>query len=177
MPAHKTTFLFTVLASGLLYFGCATPYQSSNFFGGFSETQLAPDVFRVSFSGNGYTSGERAQDFVMLWAADLTVAHGYAYFAVLNENNSVQQSSYVTPGYAATTINSYGYYAHASTTYYPAREHIFYKPSSGLLVGLFHSQPTNLYTFDAVFLQNSLRQKYKIVEGTNAVAVKAASKR
>jgi len=40
---------------------CATGYQSSGFTGGFKDTQLAPDVFRVSFSGNAFTSSDRVQ--------------------------------------------------------------------------------------------------------------------
>jgi hypothetical protein len=34
---------------------CATPYQPQSF-RGFVETQLAPDMFKVVFKGNGYTA-------------------------------------------------------------------------------------------------------------------------
>jgi hypothetical protein len=37
---------------------CATPYESTGFLGGYSDTALAPDVYRISFQGNGYTSQE-----------------------------------------------------------------------------------------------------------------------
>jgi hypothetical protein len=35
--------------------GCATGYQAQGFTGGFDETQLSPNVYRVTFKGNGYT--------------------------------------------------------------------------------------------------------------------------
>jgi hypothetical protein len=55
---------------------CATPYKSNGIAGGYSDTALAPDVYRISFQGNGYTSRDRAQDFAVLRAADLTLSHG-----------------------------------------------------------------------------------------------------
>ena len=64
-------FSLIPLAAALL--GCATAYQPQGLSGGFTETQLAPDVWRVSFSGNGYTKGERAEDFAMLRSAELTL--------------------------------------------------------------------------------------------------------
>jgi len=55
--------LVTVLLSG-----CATPYQRQGFFiAGYSETQLAENVFQVSFQGNQNTGRERASDFTSSW--------------------------------------------------------------------------------------------------------------
>lgn len=62
---------------------CATGYQSSGFTGGFKNTQLSPDVFRVSFSGNAFTSSDRVQDFALLRAAELTLANNAQYFTVI----------------------------------------------------------------------------------------------
>ncbi len=96
-----------LFASGFsLWFlsGCATSYQQKGFTGGYSETQLAPDVFRVNFQGNGYTSSERAQDFALLRAAELSLERGFRYFALLDEtdlhtrtNISYLQATYGTP--------------------------------------------------------------------------------
>ena len=46
--------------------GCATGYPSSGFSGGFEETALAPNIYRVEFSGNGYTSSTRAEELALL---------------------------------------------------------------------------------------------------------------
>ncbi len=144
--------------------GCATGYSSTNFTGGYSDTQLAPDVFRVKFNGNGYTSQERAQDFALLRAADLTLAHGFTRFAVINESDQTVQESYTTPG----TINTYGSYNsntgyYSATSYYdPGTTYNFLKPRTGMLIRCFHEEQSSIYTFDAAFLENSIRTKYKL---------------
>src|SRR5437764_1386447 len=64
-----------IMIGGLLFVACATPYQRHGFTGGFSESQLDENVFRVNFRGNGYTSPERAADFTLLRSAELARAH------------------------------------------------------------------------------------------------------
>jgi hypothetical protein len=59
---------------------CTTPYQPDGTLGGYSETPLASNAFKVTFRANGYTSVEQATDFTLLRAADLTLEKGYAYF-------------------------------------------------------------------------------------------------
>jgi len=76
-----------VIAVALIMANCATPYQSTGFTGGYSDTALGPNVYRVSFQGNGYTSLSRAQDFAMLRAADTTLSHGFRYFAIVDKDN------------------------------------------------------------------------------------------
>ena len=71
----KTTNLIPALSLALVLSGCATAYQSNSLTGGYTDTQLAPDVFRVSFSGNAFTSNDRVQDFALLRAAELTLAN------------------------------------------------------------------------------------------------------
>jgi TPR repeat protein len=156
--------------------GCATPYQTDDgFLGGFSETQLAPDVFRVFFRGNGYTSGDRSQDFALLRAADLCLQHGFTCFAVLDESESTDESSYTTPGHAYTTGSAYSSGNTATysgyTTYTPTQTHTFYKPRSGLLIRGFTTKPEGPFTFDAAFLQQSLRQKYNLATTEDSVPV------
>jgi len=74
-----------ILFSTALLASCATPYTSNGLLGGYSDTALAPDVYRISFQGNGFTSPERTQDFAVLHAADLTLSHGYGYFGIINQ--------------------------------------------------------------------------------------------
>jgi hypothetical protein len=158
-------YLFAVTAA-MFVSGCATSYQSTSFTGGYSETQLAPDVFRVYFRGNGYTSGERAQDFALLRAADLCSQHSFAYFAVLDENSSTSTSAVTTPGYAYTTGSAYAYGNSATyngyTTYSPGQTIIIHKPRAGLMIRGFQTKPDGIFTFDVAFLQKSLKQKYHI---------------
>jgi hypothetical protein len=146
--------------------GCATSYHSSGFTGGFSDTQLAPDLFRVTFRGNGYTPPDRSQDLALLRAADLTMEKGYSQFAIVDESNSTRTQTFTTAGHARTTGTATIYGSNATyssyTTYKPGQTFTFYKPSTGLLVQCFKEKPDGVFTFDAAFLQQSLRQKYKI---------------
>src|SRR5438552_803630 len=81
----KTSLASVALFCLALLFGCATPYAGNGLLGGYSDTALAPDVYRISFQGNGFTSPERSQDFAILHAADLTLSHGYHYFGIINQ--------------------------------------------------------------------------------------------
>jgi hypothetical protein len=179
----KQTSLFVISCVSLFILaGCATSYHSSGFAGGFSDTQYAPDAFRVVFRGNGYTSGERAQDFALLRASELTIQHGFTCFAIVDENNTTTTSSFTTPGHADTTAYGTGYssgnvylnpyggtysgtssaYVNASTTYTPPQTYVFYKPQTGIMFRCFQTKPDGFFTFDAAFLQQSLKQKYHI---------------
>jgi len=82
---------------------CATPYQSKGYTGGFSETQLDVNVFRVNFNGNAYTSGERAVDFTLLRSAELAREHGYHYFIVVQHSAGYSYSTRTTPTQSHTT--------------------------------------------------------------------------
>ena len=166
----KPALQIFIIAAVIFINGCATSYHSTGFTGGYSETQLAPDVFRIHFAGNGYTSGERAQDFAMLRAADLTLQHGFKCFAIIDESSSTAVSSFTTPGSATTTGSAYvsggygNYYGSYSdqTTYTPPQTYYVFKPRAGLLIRCFTDKPEAIYTFDAAFLQQSLKQKYHI---------------
>ncbi len=160
----KAAIISITFALSLLALGCATPYQSRSFGGGYSDTQLSPDVFRVFFRGNAYTSMERSQDFALLHAAELAKAHGFAYFAVVDENSSTSSYTYVTPAHSetsgsATFTGNFATYS-GSTTYHPAQTYTFYTPRTGLLIKCFSHKPKGIYSFDAGFLEQSIRQKY-----------------
>jgi len=178
----KTTNFILALGAVLVLSGCATGYQSTGLTGGYSDTQLAPDVYRVVFRGNGYTAPERAQDFALLRASELTLQRGFTCFAIIDERHSTSPSSFTTPGHADTTAYGSGYssgniylnpyggsysgtssaYVNAHTTYTPPQTYIFYKPKTGIMVRAFQTKPGDFFTFDATFLQQSLKQKYRI---------------
>jgi len=77
-----------IIGCALLLVSCATPYQHMGLGGGFTDKQIAPDVFKIHFRGNGYTPDKRAQDLAVLRAAELTLEHGYQYFTPLNVGSS-----------------------------------------------------------------------------------------
>ena len=152
--------------SGSLMAACATAYQSSGFAGGFKDTQLAPDVFRVSFSGNSFTSNDRVQDFALLRAAELTLGNNAMYFAVMSTADQSRTDTYVSPGSAYTTgtASAYGNTASYSgtTTYTAPQMHTYFKPGVGMMIRTFQIKPEGSFAFDANFIVNSIRTKYLI---------------
>ena len=82
----KKLIIFTFFT--LFISSCATSYQSVGFRGGYTETQLNEDVYKVTFRGNMYVSDERASDFITLRGAELALTHDFIYFTKVNETNT-----------------------------------------------------------------------------------------
>lgn len=132
-----TRFLLSLFTTCFLVACGATPYQSGigTYTGGYYETQMGPDTFRVNFSGNGFTPTQMAQDYAILRAAELALQRGYPYFVVSSE----------------TTLS------HAFTMDYTV-----YKPESGIIVKFFKSKPDAIVVFEAATTLQSIKQKYKL---------------
>ncbi len=157
-------FLLLVFILPLLP-ACATPYQRSGFGGGFSETQLGENIFRVSFRGNGYTRSERAVDFTLLRSAELTKGNGFRYFIVVDSQSSNSYSTYTTPTQSYTTGSVYGSgnyaYGSATTTTYGGQTYLISKPRATNTIVCFKEKPTmNGLVFDSEFVEKSLKAKY-----------------
>ena len=75
--------LVAALAVGLA--SCATPYAPSGLTGGFDVKELRPDVYRVSFQGNGYTSRETVQAYWLYRNAQLAIEKGFTGFEILSD--------------------------------------------------------------------------------------------
>ena len=162
----KIPSFIAVALVGPLLAACATGYQSTGFTGGFKDTQLAPDVFRVSFSGNAFTSSDRVQDFALLRAAELTLANNARYFAVISSADQSRTDTHVTPGSSQTsgTVSTYGNTSHYSgtTTYSPSQVNTYYRPGIGMMIRTFQTKPEGGFVFDANFIIESIRKKYGI---------------
>jgi len=59
--------------------------------GGYTDTPLAENVYRVEFSPNGFTSKEDTEDFTLLRAAELTIEKGFEVFQVVEWDKRVTQ--------------------------------------------------------------------------------------
>jgi hypothetical protein len=95
------TIAALAVAAGLSACATATPYQPNipgqQVSGGFSETQLEPDRFRVNFAGNSLTSRETVEGYLLFRAAELTVAEGYDYFVIVDRDTDRTSRTYVEP--------------------------------------------------------------------------------
>ncbi len=81
------TWLAAAACGTLLLAGCmtATPYQpigTEGARGGFDEVRIAPNRYRVSFTGNTLTSRQRVETYLLYRAAELTVEQGFSCFAI-----------------------------------------------------------------------------------------------
>jgi len=176
MRALINTFAAMAL---LLVFGCSTPYKSNGLMGGFSETQLDENVFRVSFRGNGFTNPERAADLSLLRAAELARNNGYSYFIIVDSQSYSKYSAVTTPTTTTTTaqINTVGTgnisgnnvnfnansIGSATTHTYGGQTFIISKPTTTNTIVCFKEKPEiNGLIYKVDFLMQSLTQKYGI---------------
>lgn len=158
--------LFAFVAIVLFLQGCATAYQKTGFSGGYSETQLDENVFRVSFSGNGYTGSERAADFTLLRSAELTLDNDFHYFAIIDANSKTSRSTHTTPTTSYTTGSAYGSgnyaYGSATTTTTGGQTYNISKPSASNTIVLFKEKPETGFTYNAKFIYKNITEKYGI---------------
>jgi len=83
---------FILILVTLLMIGCATGYQKKGISGGYSDAQIDENSYRVTFTGNGYSSKEQVENMLLYRSAELTNEKGYDWFSV-NERESNEQSS------------------------------------------------------------------------------------
>jgi hypothetical protein len=85
--------------------GCmtATPYQpyiteaAPGVHGGYSEQQLAPDLFLVRFHGNELASRERVEAYLLYRGAELTLQRGFDWFHPVTSHTEHEIRTYTTP--------------------------------------------------------------------------------
>jgi len=91
-------------ASTLMVAGCATEttYRPATGQGfnrtGYSDRQVEPGRFLVSFAGNSVTSRDTVERYLLFRAAELTLQNGYDYFVMANRDTDLQSRTYSTPG-------------------------------------------------------------------------------
>jgi len=146
---------------------CVTQYQPKSFSGGYADTRIDKNIFRVSFSGNGYTAKERVQDFVLLRSAELALENGFEYFIIVNSENTTDYSSYTSPENHTTqgSVNMYGntatYNSHTVST--GGQTYLISKPSSTNLILCFKEKPeVNSIVYNASFISSSIKKKYNL---------------
>ena len=97
--------------------GCetATPYQplaahKSDARGGYAETQIEANRWRVLFSGNALTSRDTVERYLLYRSAELTVQQGYDWFAAVDRATDKQTQTSVDPYFGAYWGPSWGFY-------------------------------------------------------------------
>ena len=132
-----------MMAALLLSCGCATPYQENGFLGGYKETRLKKNVYRISFKGNPFTDKSRASDFALLRCAEVTLERGFRFFAIAG-SRSEGKKRYEFAGMELVSIDN---------------------PQSYYTILCFEDKPPDyLIWYEARYLARSLREKYGITE-------------
>lgn len=109
MKVIPSTFLVVCLSA------CATAYQHDGFGGGFSETQLDENVWRVTFRSNAFTSELRAQDFALLRSAELALENGYTYFTLTDSSPKKETGDFTIPSSSHITVYGSDYRTYGNT--------------------------------------------------------------
>lgn len=161
--------IVSVMVLGLLVGACATGYQRNGLTGGFDEVQLDTNVYQVNFKGNGYTTAERAADLCLLRSAELTLERGYKYFAIVDRQERVAQSSFKTPTQSYTTSDVSGTVyrgtfqgsgTSTTTTYGGQTIHIARPSAQNTVLMVNDRAEVQGMTYDAAIVYRSLAAKY-----------------
>lgn len=147
-------YISAALLLGLM--GCATAYQPSGYRGGFSDSQLATDIFRITFQGNAVTTPDRAEEMALLRSAEVAINNGFNYFVIVKEKSRSDVTSISSPTFAYTDKKG-------NTSFYGGDEETISRPSTTNTIRCFINKPdSNGIIYDAKFLYASLAKKYGV---------------
>ncbi len=153
--------IILLLITFLLLNGCSTSYQPQGFSGGYTDFALSSDVYRVTFQGNGYTSYNKVQMYLLRRCSELTLEKGYNYFLLMANNSSIDTSAYVTPSTinssSSTTYSSYSSQIYTNTSINPGQIYYINKHGASAIIKMFKTQQLN--TFDAKIILSNFQQQ------------------
>ncbi len=154
----KTIFFFASVFV-IIFIGCETPYQAVGVQGGYSDIQIAENIFKVSFRGNNITKIERVSDFALLRCAELSEQKGYSYFIIINENSYSEKSSFSIPATTYGSATVIGNSVYGSTTTYGGQTYTLSAPSSINTIVCFKTKPDG-FSYESKYIIPSIKSKY-----------------
>lgn len=110
----RKALVAALATSTLMVAGCATetryrPATGTGFYRtGFSDRQIEPNRFLVSFQGNSVTSRDTVERYLFFRAAELTLQNGYDYFVMADRDTDRQSRTYTTPGFGGGFSPGFG---------------------------------------------------------------------
>ncbi|GAA0858968.1 CC0125/CC1285 family lipoprotein [Aliiglaciecola litoralis] len=97
-PVFKTLLMIML---SIIMTACATvaptPYSQAEDYGklGYANKKLSNDQYQVIFTGNNNTDVQKAKDYALLHAANLTLEKGFAWFEII-DSDADQETKTVT---------------------------------------------------------------------------------
>ena len=103
LRGRKAALTAALATATLLVAGCQTettfrPATGHGFYSeGYSERQIEPGRFIVSFAGNSVTSRDTVERYLFFRSAQLTLQQGYDYFVMADRDTKLRSRTYSTP--------------------------------------------------------------------------------
>ena len=89
----------------IVLIGCPTRYQKTGATGGYSDARIDANTFLVEFHGNGFTSRQTVETYLLYRCAEVTVEAGYDFFVIVGggveRNDSTNTTT--TPGHFSSS--------------------------------------------------------------------------
>lgn len=141
--------------------GCASTYGPESLLsGGYTESLIQDNIFRVNFKGKASDSIGRVNDFALLRSAEITIQNGYSYFIVIEGGTTIKTGVVSTPAHInmATGMIEGG---HVSS---------YSKPNASIVIQCYKEKPENVsgIIYDATQVRSNIKSQYKINNKDNA---------
>jgi hypothetical protein len=136
LSVRKVTFVVAI-AAGLA--ACQTPYGEMGFLGGVEATRLDEHRVAITARGNGYTTLDTTQQYVMRKAAEETTKAGYTTFEIVASNGGMNIENVSTAGGTTTIATKKVVYS----AYTPAETYSIAKPEVRIEITMTNDPPSN----------------------------------
>lgn len=128
---------------------CATPSayapKTDESQGGYSESRIETNRWRVTFAGNTLTGRDKVETFLLYRAAELTLANGFDHFIVADRATDEKTRRLASVGHRSSSLfRSHAWYFHPRLGWVPA-----YDPFAGLWDDPYLARETTRYTASA----------------------------
>jgi hypothetical protein len=140
MQLKKVLIGICAAAAVAVLAGCASPYGPRGATGGYTDTKLADNVWRVAFYGNGNTGEDTVWKYWLHRCAEVTLQNGYSYFSVVPDRKSWVPPYDLNPGEHARLSGDSGPHVPAQyitfytiTTYSKTADVVMYRTRAGAL--------------------------------------------
>lgn len=105
MKIREITKLVVALSVLVVLFSCTT-YGPDGAMGGYSDFPLGGGRYKVSASGNGYTSEARVRAIALKRAAELTLEEGRKYFYIIDDQGNTTSDPMLISNRYGTTFTT-----------------------------------------------------------------------
>jgi len=97
--------------------GCSAPYKQNKWYhfvgGGYESESLNDGSHIVTFTGNGYTSNQRALDYALIRSSEICIEEGKKYIELLNTADGYERQ-HLQPGqYISVPVGKHHIKCHA----------------------------------------------------------------